>query len=319
MILIISNERDITADYVVLELVRRGQNVFRLNTETLPTREVTYQPSNGIDAWTLSVEEECLDLRDVSSVYYRRPGAPSVPWVADPGLRRYCETEWASCLKSLLAALEGRFLNSPMNIMSAEDKPRQLALAHSIGFGVPRTYIGNDPRMIMNRDSVESWVVKPIREPIIEFEGDEFVAFTSEVLSTEEIASEDIRVAPFILQHKVEKKVDVRVTVVGNEIFATEIHSQEFFDTKVDWRYGSRCDLHHSVHSLPVDIEEKCFRLLKRLGLRYGAIDLVLDEDHQYWFLEINPNGQWAWLENRTGVPITAAICDSLMEIGNSR
>lgn len=80
----------------------------------------------------------------------------------------------------------------------------------------------------------------------------------------------------------------------------------------MDWRQGSRLDLKHERIELPREIEEKCFALMKCLNLRYGAIDLVCDRKGKLWFLEINPNGQWAWIENLTGYPIAAAIVDEL-------
>ena len=52
--------------------------------------------------------------------------------------------------------------------------------------------------------------------------------------------------------------------------------------------------------------------LVDELNLRFGAIDLIRDVNGEYWFLECNPNGQWAWIENRTGLPISAAIVDEL-------
>lgn len=118
-----------------------------------------------------------------------------------------------------------------------------------------------------------------------------------------------------ITQEEIKKQYDVRVTVVGSQLFATAILSQEHEETTVDWRKGSRPDLQHERIDLPREVEEKCFALMKRLNLRYGAIDLVCDLQGKLWFLEINPNGQWAWIENLTGYPIAAAIVDELEDI----
>ena len=96
------------------------------------------------------------------------------------------------------------------------------------------------------------------------------------------------------------------------------IDSQSKEETATDWRKGSYTDLRHQVVSLPGDVEAACVKLVKNLGLRFGAIDLVLDRKGRFWFLECNPNGQWAWIENRTGLPISAAIVDELLRIGVS-
>ncbi len=64
---------------------------------------------------------------------------------------------------------------------------------------------------------------------------------------------------------------------------------------------------------LPAELVEACIAVTHDLGLRFAAIDLVEDEDGQFWFLEANPNGQWAWIEQRTAAPVTAAIVDALI------
>ncbi|HFS6859502.1 TPA: hypothetical protein ACH1JJ_003587, partial [Klebsiella pneumoniae] len=63
-------------------------------------------------------------------------------------------------------------------------------------------------------------------------------------------------------------------------------------------------------------LSSKCIDLVESLNLRFGAIDFICDEDDVFWFLEINPNGQWAWIENQTGLPIASSIVDELMRIG---
>lgn len=110
---------------------------------------------------------------------------------------------------------------------------------------------------------------------------------------------------------------DIRATVVGNQVFAVSIHSQDWEETRVDWRRGSNPHLLHEVIDLPDDLSEQCIRIVQSQLLRFGAIDLVLDSDGEFWFLECNPNGQWAWIENRTGLPI-AAITDEMLRLANS-
>jgi glutathione synthase/RimK-type ligase-like ATP-grasp enzyme len=65
---------------------------------------------------------------------------------------------------------------------------------------------------------------------------------------------------------------------------------------------------------LPPEIQDKCVRLVEQLELSYGAIDMVLTPEGRYVFLEINPNGQYLWIEEQTGMPISAALCDLLMD-----
>jgi len=100
---------------------------------------------------------------------------------------------------------------------------------------------------------------------------------------------------------------------VGEKVFAAFIHSQDSDDSKVDWRV-SQDGLKHSIYMLPEDISANCINLLRELDLNFGAIDLILNENGEYVFLEINPNGQWAWLEKLLGLDISGAIVNLLKD-----
>ena len=128
----------------------------------------------------------------------------------------------------------------------------------------------------------------------------------------EESDAPAIKVAPAIFQREISKRSDIRVIVVDDQIFSTRIESQAHADTRVDWRRGARTDLVHETITLPDDVSLACTEITRSLGLRFAAIDLVEDKSGNFWFLEANPNGQWAWIEQRTGAPISSTIADSL-------
>jgi glutathione synthase/RimK-type ligase-like ATP-grasp enzyme len=105
----------------------------------------------------------------------------------------------------------------------------------------------------------------------------------------------------------------LRVTVVGSAVFAAEIHSQFTQHTRFDWRRYDHFETPHRIHALPTEIAQQCVSLVRQLGLCYGAIDLVLTPEGRHVFLEINPNGQYLWIEHATGLPISDAVCDLLL------
>lgn len=311
MLLLVTNCRDITMDYVVAELRRRSQPFFRLNTEQLP-QALCSMAGFPRDAWSILLDGVVVRGAAITGAYFRRPGAPVVPDTAtDPGERAYIEAEWSSFLKSLYSRLEGRWLNSPTNIFMAEDKPMQLLLAQEIGFYVPQAFVTNDILCARAISALGQAIGKPLRQAVLAGET-ERVIFTSRLAEIDDEQAGAIRLSPFIVQSEILKQYDVRVTVVGERVFATAIWSQDNEETITDWRKGSRPDLRHEKIVLDRRVERQCVKLVQRLGLRYGAIDLVCDQSGKLWFLEINPNGQWAWIENLTGYPIAAAIVDEL-------
>ncbi|ANB34612.1 glutathione synthase/RimK-type ligase-like ATP-grasp enzyme [Rhodovulum sulfidophilum] len=315
MILLATNKRDITSDFIVLELKRRGIEYFRLNTEDLPLADIQFEPQSG---WRLKFEKSSLNLSDVRAGYFRRPGTPEIPGgIEDRGAQEYLKSEWTAVLRSLWNSMEGKWLNSPFSILRAEDKPRQLSVATDIGLKVPQTLIGNTfdaVRIFQNNTPV---VGKPLRHSLIDHGPTGSVIFTHRVAPLEDQDRAAVEISPVIYQAEIEKFFDVRVTIVGARVFAVAIYSQTQLETQVDWRRGGRLDLQHEVVSLPEEISQKCLALTRCLGLQYGAIDLVCDTDGLYWFLEINPNGQWAWIERRTGSQISQAIVDTLVEISS--
>jgi glutathione synthase/RimK-type ligase-like ATP-grasp enzyme len=119
-----------------------------------------------------------------------------------------------------------------------------------------------------------------------------------------------------IFQQYVPKRVELRVTVVGRRVFAAEIDSQASRSTRHDWRHYDDPNVQYRIHTLPPEMARACVRLVEALGLSFGAIDLIQTPEGKYVFLEINPNGQWGWIEDLTGLPISDAIADWLAGSG---
>lgn len=312
--MLVTNKRDVTTDFIVLELRRRGLAFHRLNSEDLPTTSTRFRPEVD-DGWEIESGGAVFALREVRAAYYRRPGTP-VPSVAeDLATRDYLADEWSALTRSLWGALEGRWLSSPFAILRAEDKPRQLALAASLELAIPETLISNDFDAVAAFVAAGGAIGKPLRHSLIERGNAGEVLFTARLQPLTHGDRPAVALAPAIYQREIRKAYDIRVTVIGNRVFAVAIHSQEHDETEVDWRSGTRLDLRHEPITLPDDVSQKCLSLTRALDLRYGAIDLIADNDGQHWFLEINPNGQWAWIERRTGLPLAAAIVDELAAI----
>ncbi|HMW02377.1 MAG TPA: ATP-dependent carboxylate-amine ligase, partial [Acidobacteriota bacterium] len=120
--------------------------------------------------------------------------------------------------------------------------------------------------------------------------------------------------APCLFQEYIPKKVELRITVVGRKIFAAEIHSQQSQRSKDDWRRYDIANTPYLKHRLPEAIKIKCQQLVRELGLVFGCIDMIVTPDNRYVFLEINPNGQWGWIEELTQLPICANLAEMLIQ-----
>ncbi len=312
-VLLATNKQDITTDYLVQELRRRDVPFLRLNTEDLPKTVVTFAEADALTG-TIKVRGVAHDLASFGSGYYRRPERPEPGENGASEARAYAVQEWSAAARSLWNALEGRWLNSPFAILRAEDKPRQLAVARACGLRVPPTAIGNEIDSAQSLLAAHECVIKPLRRALVEDpSGPGQVIFTSKLANLREEDRVAFEAVPVIVQAQIPKRRDLRVTVVDWIAIAVAIHSQAHEETRVDWRRGERTDLLHERIDLPDAVASACVAVVHNLNLRFAAIDLVEDRDGSFWFLEANPNGQWAWLERVEGVAIAATIVDALI------
>jgi glutathione synthase/RimK-type ligase-like ATP-grasp enzyme len=212
--------------------------------------------------------------------------------------------------------MDAFWLPGPQDVIRrAELKALQLKFAESLGFEIPPTLITNNPQDFLDFYHQHNGnVVSKLASPsLYKFTGNTFNRYT-QVVSKQDVAyAWSIRLCPIIFQAYVPKRVELRITVVGRDVFPVEIHSQHSNHTRHDWRRYDRFQTPYFPHELPGDLEQRCIQLVESFGLCYGAIDMVLTPDGRYVFLENNPNGQYLWIEQATGLPISDAICDLLI------
>lgn len=318
MILIITNTQDLTSDLVVKEISRRSLPFTRLNTDEFPTNilgTVEFGGTKSTSVLEFTNRDKIVDLHDIKSVLYRRP-VPPVPCsdISAECYRKFCIDECYDFLRGAWFSLDCKWISHPEAIRISEHKIYQLKIASESGFIIPSTIISNNAKNVIEfyHKNFKKIVVKPIYMGFID-EKDPKIIYTTEVNDDDiEEMKKTLHFSPSIFQQRVQKIADIRVTIVGEKIFSAKIEAKNNPDEIPDWRYASNDNLVHSSHVLPPTIEAACLKLVSSLNLKFGAIDLGLDENGRYIFFEINPNGQWAWLETILGLPICSAIVDLL-------
>ena len=118
------------------------------------------------------------------------------------------------------------------------------------------------------------------------------------------------RALPPYTRGALDRKLDLRVTVVGGKAFAVAITDGSERPVNGDWR-AQKDTACFVPYQLPADIERRAIALTHRLGLSFGGIDLAV-QDEEFYFIEINPTGEWSWLVDAAGLPIDVAIADVL-------
>ena len=314
-VLIVSTALDLATDAVVRALRERGVRATRWNTEDFPYASQLTVAMRGGTVTTHLVRDgnERVELSDVTAVWYRRVRTAECPAGMDPGVHEFCLRESrAALLGALLAAIPrtARWMSDPTAVWVAEHKLKQLAAAHECGLCIPETVVTNDGRSAQAAfaEFDSSMIAKPARTGSVEVEGAPFAIFTSQVRKEDMADMHGTDLSPVIYQPLIEKRCDVRVTVVGTRCFVAEIESQGNAAARVDWRRTDDPLLPHRRGELPAEVEQGIHRLMSHLGLRFGALDFVATPDGRYVFLEVNPSGQWLWLDDQLDLGITEEV-----------
>lgn len=315
IVLVLSNANDPHTDAVVNELKELDVEVVRWHPDEFHSDSVVDLSSLTQEVRIRSSGRSCRP-EAVRSCWYRRPRLPQpVLWRIPKSQDELVAQETSAVISGFYELLDCIWYSHPEALRRAGSKISQLQQAKRLGFEVPEYCISNQGDVL--REFLrhhEKPIVKAINERSASVQdGANELVFRVRRLGAAELEKDlqDWSHGPLYLQRYVEKKFDVRLTVVGSELFACAIH-QPVGDAPVeDWR-GRVWELPHEIINCPDDIRRNVHAYMCAFGLNYGAFDFVVDHEDRWWFLECNPNGQWLWIELATGAKIARALARSL-------
>ena len=318
-VLIITKTDDNECIEMVSEAVKaEGGDTFRLDTDRFPTElRLAARYEKGEERIRIVSDNRELDLRDVSAVWHRRLNIGGLlPKTIDPQLRHASVGESRSSLLAMLASLDVFRMDSLQRIRHAEHKQLQLQVARRLGLDIPRTLISNDPESVRRfaADCEGRIVTKMLSSFAVYEDGLEKVVFTNPVSESDLADLDGLRFCPMTFQEMVPKFLELRVTIVGSEVFSASIDPAKSERAAYDWRRDGVGLLDAwAFYDLPADVGEKLLKLMDYFGLNYGAIDIILTPDGRHVFLEINPVGEFFWLERCPRLAISRAISRVLL------
>lgn len=266
--------------------------------------------------WSLegdSMQEHELDICDIDTAWYLRDGHLSEKNVA----ARFRINESRAAVNSLMSVLRCSWINKRESIEALlSNKLLQQSLATRCGLLVPRTLLCNDFLSIekFSRNKTEL-LLKTLGYTVLDSKAECFIY--SELFTREELlhAETSIRTCPIFTQEYIEKKCEYRIMVIGNQVLACRIDSQASEKTKIDWRHYDFAHVQHRKVDLPPTIQFKLLEFMKLANLQYGAIDMIETPSGEFVFLEVNPSGQWGWIDNLTDLNIPQAVINMLQEM----
>ena len=319
-ILIVTHSNDNDSVARVAETISRGGiQPIRFDTDRYPTdvRLSAYYGTSGDERLTLTNEQGKFDLREVTAIWHRRLSfGAQLPAGLDQQLRHASIGEARAAALGMLASLKAFRMDHVRHIRHAENKQLQLQVARELGLDIPRTITTNDAAAV--RTFAEScdggMITKMLSSFAVYEEGRELVVFTNVVKPQDLEDLSGLSLCPATFQEAVPKSLEIRATVVGQRVMSAAIDSQVSARAVHDWRRdGVRMIEEWRPYQLPAGVEQKLLRLMEYFSLNYGAIDIILTPDGRHVFLELNPSGEFFWLERSPGLPISDAIADVLL------
>lgn len=316
IVLIFCCESDTHAEYVADQINKIGYKPILLHREEYSnywTMSCSFK-EKVIEA-AITYKNEIIDINQIHSIYLRRDftiESQDIEGNFTESEKKYIAAQRSihvnSCLKFLAEKIP--IINHPEANYRCLSKILQLFVANKVGLKIPGSFIGGDVGLInINLDN--NICIKPL-EGLHLKENDNTYAHYTQLLDDVDLESlETLSYCPMILQDYIKKEYELRVTIVGKNVFACKIESQKSSLGNIDWRHH---DWEHTPHyptDIPKEISAKLIKMMSFLGITYGAIDMIFTGD-DYFFLEVNSMGQWLWIEDLTGLPISKSIAELL-------
>ncbi|MBN3898589.1 MAG: MvdD family ATP-grasp ribosomal peptide maturase [Nostoc sp. NOS(2021)] len=305
---------------VIKSIEARGEKAFRFDTDRYPT-EVKLDIYQGNSERVIITDgEQKLDLSEVSSVWYRRMryGA-KIPDTMDKQFRDPSIEETRRTVRGMIASLKTFHFDKISNVDVANNKQLQLQVAREVGLITPRTLTSNNPEAVKQfaQECQEQGIVTKMLSSfaIYDDRGRENVVFTNPITDDDLENLEGLRFCPMTFQENVPKALELRTTIVGHRVFTAAVNSQSLEGSTYDWRKEGRAlSKNWKPYDLPEDVEKKLLQLMAYFGLNYGAIDIIVTPDGRHVFLEVNPVGEFFWMEIYSPhFPISGAIAEILL------
>jgi len=314
-ILIISNKGDYTSDVLIKRLHEKKISFFRFNTEEF-THQTEASLSFSKDDSTIQLihEGEIISLDAIKGIWYRRPLPPCIHKDLNKNDSLFAVRESKEFLLNLWLLLEDRnWINNPFQLNKVERKSFQLKTAIQCGFQVPDTLITNNSQHaeLFFQANNRSIIAKPLSHGGYG-NNDDYVIYSIDLESIDEIPDwNSTHHSPTIFQKRIDKQYDIRLTAIGKRLFAHAIE-QKNKNKVIDWRREDPKYLKYREVDIPRSIEKRIYQFMEIMGIKFGAFDFAIQNDDWY-FLEVNPSGQWAWLELTTGSKMSESLIDLLL------
>lgn len=228
----------------------------------------------------------------------------------------------AAYSKSMYEYLESKLDSADVfkiggNGITRNNKILALELANQIGLLIPETIITTSKKTLKDfAKKHRKFITKSLDLNFSFFDKESntrFYEYTA--LLTEESIKTIPETFPLTLfQEYIDKAIELRVIHVCGKNFTVGIFSQKNTKTQLDYRKYDYSQMNRIIKfQLPLNIEKKINKFMKLSNLNTGSLDIIVSGDNKYYFLEVNPIGQFGYNSRVCNLDIERYIASSLI------
>jgi len=309
-ILIVTKKIDIEADLLGIQFLKHGIEYLKLTEEDIPLNFGCEFRIGKKNKFRVVIKGRKTNLQNIKIVLLRHFDPKFLNYFS--GIRQtYFVQQWYQTFLCLQQILKCVWINDPQKTFDAENRLNQLLTAQRIGFNIPETSITNHPdvgRRFFD-ENFGTTLVKVLHHHEIIHKCMSYRFLATKIENSHLSKFDELSYSPVIFQKRIEIDSEIRVTIIGDNIFSCDLstsHGKKYFDLH---RIKEK-DLKYKEINLEKKIEKLCLKLNKELKLLVSSIDFIVDKKGEIVFLEINPVGDWNWIEKHTNLPITKSMFD---------
>lgn len=314
-VLLLSHSQDyFTIDRVADALRAAGVNAFRFNTDQFPEHiRLSERVDQSGSSVVFHTDQGSLYSREVDAVWFRKIWHPIINTPMEDKYLKASVKESIAIRTALFQSLDHLpWLDPIAAVAKASDKFLQLRLAQKAGLTIPRSIFSNDPQEVLAFfESLPGEMICKLHMPLsFGMDAEDFFMYTSKIERDDLDDLDLLRICPMIFQEAIPKAYELRVAYVDGQCFAGKIQTQDV----MDWRLTDPQEVTWEAYDFPPQQALLLQQLMQSLHLSFGAIDLIVQPDGQFIFLEVNPVGEWGMLEKELNLPISQAIANGLIQ-----
>lgn len=323
-ILVITTKSDTLTVEMVSKVISKDFHFIRFNIDAWDTNTVSIYNNS------FELNGQIIDINTIDFIWYRRFSFLESSLIFTTLLKNkqltnefaiFIYTEYKQALIGLLKLLENKpSVNQFITFYNSNNKISNLKLASKLGFNTPKTIISNNYEKVKQFCINHSWniILKTFFNfNYIKTEKKHYIPIVKINYETLDKHKNSIQVSPVFIQEYIEKKYELRIVVIGKNVYPFAIYSQELEESKLDFRIHNLENLRHELVSIPKNIENLLLKYNKINKIDFCSFDIILTPNNEYYFLECNLDGEWYWLEKITGFNLTEKFVDLIYQKTN--